>query len=157
MHQRHTATGHDALLYRRPGRRHGVLDAALALLELGLGGRADLDHRYSAGELGQPLLQLLAVPVRVGLLDLATNLRGAGVDVGLIAATLDDGGLVLGHHDAPGLAEHLKPGLGQRQTDLGVDHLCTGDDGEVIHERFTAVTEERRLDSHHWQESCAAR
>jgi hypothetical protein len=37
----------------------------LLLLELGLGRRADLDHRHAAGQLGQPLLQLLAVEVDV--------------------------------------------------------------------------------------------
>ena len=78
-----TATGDDALLDRRAGGRDGVLDAVLALLELDLGGRADLDDADAAGKLGQPLLQLLAVPVGVGVLDLLADLRDAGVDVGL--------------------------------------------------------------------------
>ena len=40
-----------------------VLEAVLLLFQLGLGGRADLDDRDAAGQLGQPLLQLLAVVV----------------------------------------------------------------------------------------------
>ena len=65
------AAGDDALLDGRPGRRQGVLDAVLLLLELDLGGRADLDDGDAAGQLGQALLELLAVPVGVGVLDLA--------------------------------------------------------------------------------------
>ena len=75
------AAGHDALLDRGSGRRDGVLDAVLLLLELDLGGRADLDHRDAAGELGEPLLQLLAVPVGVGVLDLGLDLVDAAGDL----------------------------------------------------------------------------
>ena len=39
--QRHAAAGDDALGDRRPGGVQGVLDAALGLLHLGLGRRAD--------------------------------------------------------------------------------------------------------------------
>ena len=46
----------------------------LLLLQLDLSGRADLDHRDAAGQLGQPLLELLAVPVAVDLLDLGLDL-----------------------------------------------------------------------------------
>jgi hypothetical protein len=42
----------------------------LALLDFDLGRVADADHRDAAGELGQTLLQLLAVVVRGGFLDL---------------------------------------------------------------------------------------
>src|SRR5690606_7236279 len=55
--------GDDALLDGRAGRRDGVLDAVLLLLELDLGVRADLDDADAAGELGEALLELLAVPV----------------------------------------------------------------------------------------------
>ena len=64
--QRGAATGDDALLDGRAGRGDGVLDAVLLLLQLHLGVGADLDHADAAGELGQALLQLLAVPVGVG-------------------------------------------------------------------------------------------
>src|SRR3712207_7590594 len=39
-------------LFRSPRGRQGVLDAVLALLELDLGGGADLDDRHAAGQLG---------------------------------------------------------------------------------------------------------
>ena len=65
------ATGDHAFLDGRTGCREGVLDAVLLLLELHLGGRADLDDGDAAGQLGQTLLELLAVPVGVGVVDLA--------------------------------------------------------------------------------------
>ena len=58
--QRHAAARHDAFLDGGAGRMQRVVDAVLALLHLDLGGAADLDDGDAAGELGQPLLQLLA-------------------------------------------------------------------------------------------------
>ena len=97
--QRDAAAGHDALFDGRLGGRHGVLDAVLLLLELDLGGGADLEHGDAAGQLGEALLELLAVVVGVGVLDLGLDLVDAALDVVLGAGTLDDGGLVLGDDD----------------------------------------------------------
>ena len=72
--QRDATTGDDALLDGRLGVAHGVLDAVLVLLELDLGGRADLDDGDAAGQLGEALLELLAVVVGVGVLDLGADL-----------------------------------------------------------------------------------
>jgi hypothetical protein len=47
----------------RAGGAQGVLDAVLLFLQLGLGGSADADDGDAAGQLGQALLQLLAVIV----------------------------------------------------------------------------------------------
>src|SRR4029077_15087503 len=63
IEQRSPAAGDDALLDRSAGRMHRVVDAILALLPLDLGRAADPDDRYAAGELGQTLLQLLAVVI----------------------------------------------------------------------------------------------
>src|SRR3954471_20953673 len=63
-------TGDDALLDGGLGVAHRVLDAVLALLELDLGRRAGLDDGDAAGQLGEALLELLAVVVGVRLLDL---------------------------------------------------------------------------------------
>src|SRR5205085_699111 len=93
--QRDAATGDDALLDGRAGRVHGVLDARLLLLHLDLGGRADADDRDAADQLGQALLQLLAIVVRGGVLDLAADRLHARVDRVLLAAALDDGRVVL--------------------------------------------------------------
>ena len=61
--QRDAATRHDAFLDRGAGGAQRILDPVLLLLQLGLGGGADLDDGHAAGELGQPLLQLLAIEV----------------------------------------------------------------------------------------------
>ena len=72
------AAGDDALLDGRAGRRERVLDAVLLLLELDLGGRADLDDGDAAGQLGEALLELLPVVVGGGLLDLGLDLASCG-------------------------------------------------------------------------------
>ncbi len=146
LNQCATAARDDALLDRRLRRGYGVLDPVLAFLERGLGGGADLDHRDTAGQLGQPLLQFLAVPVRIAGLDLALELLdpvGNGV-VG--AATVDDHACVLADHHATCGAQNVQPHLAQQQPDIGVDHLCAGDDRQILQEGLAAVTEERRLD-----------
>ncbi len=80
-HQGGAAAGHDAFFDGGTGGRQRVLDAVLLLLELDLGGRADLDDGHAAGQLGEALLELLAVPVRVGVVDLATDLGDATLEV----------------------------------------------------------------------------
>ena len=61
--ERGAAARNDAFLDRRAGRVESVVDAVLALLHLDLGRAADLDHGNAAGELRQPLLQLLTVVI----------------------------------------------------------------------------------------------
>ena len=73
-HQGDAAAGDDAFLDRRTGGVQGVLDAGLLLLHLDLGGGTDLDDGHTAGQLGQALLELLAVVVGGGLLDLGADL-----------------------------------------------------------------------------------
>jgi hypothetical protein len=56
---------------------HGVVDAVLALLDLDFRRAADADDAHAARELRETLLQLLAVVVRGGLLDLRLDLLDA--------------------------------------------------------------------------------
>ena len=79
--QRHATARHDAFLDRGAGGIERVIDAVLALLDLDFGGAADLDDGNTAGELGKPLLQLLAIIVGGRLLDLRLDLVDAGLDV----------------------------------------------------------------------------
>ncbi len=71
-------TGDDALFDSSLRVADGVLNAVLALLELDLGGRARLDDGDATSEFGETLLELLAVVVAVGVLDLRLDLRGRG-------------------------------------------------------------------------------
>src|SRR5439155_22197252 len=86
--QRDTATRDDALFHRGARGVHRILDPRLLLLQLHLGGRADADHRHAAHQLGEPLLQLLAVVVGGGLLDLRPDLLDAALDVGPLARAI---------------------------------------------------------------------
>jgi hypothetical protein len=71
----------------------------LALLEHHLGGRAGLDRRDAAGQLGQALLQPPAVVGGVGVFDLRTDPVDPPRDLASgVARAVDDGGLVLGDH-----------------------------------------------------------
>src|SRR6266508_564839 len=124
-------TGHDALLDRGARRGDGVLDAVLLLLELHLGGGADLDDAHAAGQLGQPLLQLLAVPVGVGVLDLGLDLADPALDCGGVTGAVDDGRVVLGDDDATRLAEHLEADLVELEADLGSHDLTAGQGRDV--------------------------
>ena len=86
---------------------HGVIDAVLALLHLDLGRTSDAYYRDPAGELGQPFLQLLAVVVRGGFLDLRLDLGNASLDVGLLARATNDCGVLLVDHHFLGAPEHI--------------------------------------------------
>ena len=106
----------------------------------------DLDHGHAAGQLGQALLELLAVPVRVGVLDLPLDLGDPALHVVLGAATLDDGGVVLGDDDPAGPAQQVEGGVLQLEADLLADDLAAGQDGHVLEHRLAALTEARGLD-----------
>ena len=109
LEQRDATTGDDALLDGRLRVANGVLDAVLALLELDLGGRADLDDGDAAGELGQALLELLAVVVASRDFSISARIwLTRPCDLVGVAGALDDRRLVLGDDDLAGLAEQVE-------------------------------------------------
>ena len=67
-----------------------------------------LIDRDAARELREPLLELLAVPVGVGVLDLGLDLVDPALDVVRLALALDDRRVVLGDDDLAGLAEQVE-------------------------------------------------
>src|SRR5579884_3761570 len=141
----HPATGHDALLRRRARGRQRILDARLAVLHLDLRRRPDPDHRHTAGELRQPLLELLAVVVRGRLLDLDADLVLAALDLLRVAPPLDDGGLVLVGHHAARAAQVAELRLIQLLAQLLGDHLPAGEHGDVAQHLLPPVAEAGRL------------
>ena len=118
----------------------------LLLLELDLGVSADLDDDDAAGELGEALLELLAIPVGVRALDLLADLPDAISHGLLVSAAVDDRGVILRHHDAACMTEHLEADLVELEPDLGGDHLGAGQDGDVLEDRLATVAEGRGLD-----------
>ena len=69
-----TATSDNAFFDGCTGRVHGVFDAILLFFHFDLGRTTHADHGNTAGELRQTLLQLLAIVVRSGLVDLGADL-----------------------------------------------------------------------------------
>ena len=146
LEQGHATTGDDPLLDGSLGVAHGVLDAVLALLELDLGRGTGLDDCHATGQLGQALLQLLAVVVAVRLVDLGADLVDATLDLVGVASTLDDGRLVLGDDDLAGAAEQVELRGVELEADLLGDDLATGEDGDVGQHGLATVTEAGSLD-----------
>ena len=122
MEQRYAAASNDALFDSRAGCLQGVLDAALLLFELSLGSSANAQHGNAAGQLGQALMQLLAVEVGVGVLHFGLDLVDAVLDSSLVAVAIDDGGGVLGDLHGLRMAEHahVRIGVERRAPKSGV-------------------------------------
>src|SRR5262249_48825976 len=132
-----------------PGRAGGVervLGPILLLLPLDLGGAADADHRNAAREFGEPLLQLLTVVVRGGLLDLLLDLTDAGLDVLLLAGAVDDGRLLLLDDHLLGAAEHRGGHVLELDAKIFRDQLAAGEDRDVLEHGLAAVTQAPRPD-----------
>ena len=141
-------TGDDTFLDGRLRGAHRILDAVLLLLQLHLRGSADLQDGHATGELRQTFLELLAVVVGVGVLDLALDLGDATGDLSLVAGALDDGGLVLGDHDLAGLAQHVERDGIDLEADLLGDDLATCEDRHVLQHRLATIAEAGGLDGH---------
>jgi hypothetical protein len=90
---------------------------------------------------GQPLLQLLAVVVGVGLLDLALIWLMRPCDVLVLAGALDDRRLVLRDDDLASGAEQVHRRVLELEADLLGDDRRAGEDRDVLQHRLAAVTE----------------
>ena len=71
------AASNNTFLNSSLGCVQSILDAQLLVLHLNFGSSTDLDAGHTAGQLGQTLLQLLAVEVAGSGLDLAADLCNA--------------------------------------------------------------------------------
>src|SRR5205823_7296787 len=107
--------------------------------------RAGLDDGNAASQLGEPLLQLLAVVVGVRLLDLGADLVDPPRDLLAVAATLDHGRLVLRDDDLAGPAQQVDTGVLELEPDGLADDLATGEDRDVLEHGLAAVAEAGRL------------
>ena len=63
-----------------------------------------------------------------------------------VAGAVDDGGVVLGDHDARGAAESRQRDGVELEADLLADDVAAGEDGDVCEHRLAAVAEARGLD-----------
>src|SRR5262249_31354227 len=102
--------------------------------------------RPAARQLGQPLLQLLAVVVRRRLVDLRPDLLDATLDRCGLAGALDDRRVVLVDHDLLRLAEVLELDVLELDAEILGDGLAAGQDRDVLQHGLAAIAEARRLD-----------
>ena len=118
----------------------------LLLLHLRLGGSADLDDGDAAGQLREPLLELLAVEVGVGVLDLGLQLLDPGLDRLGVTGTVDDRRRVLRDDDPAGAAELRDLRVLELEAHLLGDHLGAAQDRDVLEHALAAVAEAGSLD-----------
>src|SRR4051794_15351593 len=149
--ERHTAARDNPFLNSSAGRVHCILNTSLLFLHLGLGRRTNLDHCNAANQLGQTLLQLLAVVVGGGLLDLSANLLHAAFDVGALSAAIDEGGVVLVDRHALGSAEVLDLDALELDAEVFSDRLAAGQNRNVLQHRLATIAKARSLDRSHVQ------
>ena len=109
----------------------GVLYTGLLFLHFRLGGSANVDHGNTSGQLSQTLLQLLAVIVGSGFLDLTADLLNATLDVRSFTGPLDDNGVFLVNRYALGPTEIRKLNVLQLDSMIFGDALSTGKDSNV--------------------------
>src|SRR5579859_4283244 len=147
-HQGHAAAGDNAFLDCRAGCVHGVFHPGLFLFHFGLGGCAYFNDGDAADQLGQPLLQLLAVVVAGGLLDLGADLFHPAFDLRALAFAFHDGGVVFIHRDFLGAAEVLHLHVLQLDAQVFGHGLAAGQDSDILQHGLAAVAEARGLDGH---------
>ncbi len=124
----------------------GVFEAGLLFLHLGFGGRPDADLDQSVGQLGEAFLELLAVVVARGGLDLAADLLDAGFDLFVVAGAFGDGGVIVVHRDALGHAQIGDGDAFQIDAQILGEHLRAGEDADVLEHLLASVAVAGRLD-----------
>ena len=144
--QRNATAWQDAFLDGGAGRVHGVINAILALLHFDLRRAPDADHRDAACEFGQPLLELLAIVIRDGFLDLCLDLSNTRLDIALLASAVDDRGVLLIDHQLLGLAKHGERDILELNAEIFANRLAAGQDGDILQHCLAAIAEAGRLD-----------
>ena len=140
------AAGQDTFLDRRAGRMQRILDTALLLFHPGFGGRADLDQRDTAGELGGALLQLFLVVIADVIFGLLADFLDAIVDSVGLSAAADKGGVFFRGFNAFCRAQVGDAGFLQRQTERFGDDRAAGNYRNIFQHRLAAVAKTGCLD-----------
>src|SRR5580704_690439 len=125
---------------------HGIIHAILALLHFDLCRAADADDRDAAREFGEPLLELLAVVIGGGLLNLCLDLSNACLDIALLTGTADDRGVLLIDHHFLSPAEHIDGNVLELDAEVGGDHGAGSKDRDVLEHRLATIAEAWCLD-----------
>src|ERR1035437_7883118 len=144
--KRNAAAGYDAFFDSRAGGVHGVFNASLLFLHFGLGRSANLDDSNAANEFGQALLELLAVVVAGGLVDLAADFLNPAFDLLGRSLALDERGVVLVDGEFLGLAKIAHLHVLELNAEVLGNGLAAGDGGNVLQHGLAAIAKARSLD-----------
>ncbi len=148
VNQGSAAASHDALFHSGLGGSQSVLNAQLLFLHLNLSGSAHLDDSNTAGQLGQPLLELLLIELAGGGLNLRANLSHTALDGRGISSAVHNDGVLLVHLHLAGAAQLVNGGVLQIQAHFLRDDLAAGQGGNVHQHLLAAVTEAGSLYGH---------
>ena len=137
----HAATRNDTLLDCRTCSSQSIVYAVFLLFHLDFGRSADVENRYAARQLGQTLLQLLLVVVRLRNLDARTYLRDAGCDSRFVARTVYYRRILLVEGNLVGGSEHSEIRIFDLHTLVGRYHGRTRQHGDIFEYLLAAIAE----------------
>src|SRR5579862_8969724 len=144
--QSNSAARDNSLFHGCARRMHCIFHAGFLFLHFGFGCGADFNDGYATDQFRQPLLQLLAVVVAGGLVDLAANFFHAAFDLSVLAFAFDDGRVVLVDGDLLGLAEVGDLNVLELDAEIFGDGLAAGQDRDILQHRLATIAEARSLD-----------
>ena len=151
LEQGGAAAGNDSLFHRRPGGIEGVFDPQFAVLEFGFGGGTHLDHGHTTGQFGDPLIELFAVVIGVGVVELAANGANPGGYGVLVITGGHNRGAVFGDRDPAGAAQIRQGDLVEGHGLVFAHHGGAGEDGDVGQHGLAAIAKARRPHGGHLQ------
>lgn len=141
-----SSSNDDSLLDGGSGGTDGVLDSVLDLTDLDFGGSSDLDDSDSSLQLGKSLLELFLIVLAGGggqsLLDLLDSL----FDGVLFSISVHDDGVVLGDDDVLALSQDGWLALLESEADVLGDDGSSGEDGNIVEDSLSVVSEGWGLD-----------
>src|SRR5262249_50288894 len=149
--QSNAAACHNTFLDRSASGVEGIFDAILLSLYLDLGRTTDADHCDAARKLGQAFLELFAVVVGSGFLDLGLDLLHSPLDVRLLACAVYDGGFFLLDDHLLGSAKHCGGDIFELDPKVFRDQLAARQDCNILQHGLAAVPEARGLYSRNFQ------
>ncbi len=121
----------------------------LLLFQFDFGGRTHADHGHAAGQLGQALLQLLAVVVAGAVVNFGFDLVDTTTNGPFVAGTTDNGGIIFGRGNFVGTAQIIKRGGIKFASHFFGDDGATGQNSNILQHSFAAITKARSFDGQH--------
>ena len=119
----------------------------LLLFEFYFSSCTNFEDCYTAGQLGQTLLELFAVVVRISVLNFSLQLANAALDVVFRTGTFDDGCFIFCDDNLLCCSQQVKSDIFKLETNFFADDLATSKNCDVLQHCFTTVTETRSLNS----------